>query len=189
MGYHRLLADVVVLLSDGEELGRLGAELFAHEHPSFTDIDCFVNLEAAGNGGPARLIQVGTPNGVLVERLAHVVPTIAASSIAEELFELLPNTTDFQVFDRAGKSGYDIALVAGAAAYHAPDDLVEHLDPRSVQHMGDLVLALVRSLAEREVRAADARHDTFFDVGGVRLVHYARPVDALVGVAAALLCG
>ena len=57
--------DLLVILTDGEEAGLIGAkDVFAHD-PVARRIGFLVNLEARGSGGRARMFQTGPDNGDL----------------------------------------------------------------------------------------------------------------------------
>ncbi len=49
--------DIIVLFTDGEEAGLLGAEAFAHAHPWMKDAGLILNFEARGNRGPSLLFE------------------------------------------------------------------------------------------------------------------------------------
>src|SRR5690606_39005360 len=48
--------DIIILFSDAEEIGLLGAKLFVSEHPWVNDVGLVVNFEARGSGGPSSMI-------------------------------------------------------------------------------------------------------------------------------------
>jgi hypothetical protein len=176
---------LVLLLSDGEEAGLLGAELFAREHPWFADVRVVVNLEAIGNGGPAMLFETGAANGDLVALYGRAVEMPSGTSLANAIFRRLPNDTDFSVFRERGLSGFNLALTRGSPAYHAHDDTPANLDRRSLQHMGDCALALTRALGEVELGSLAAPDATFFDLLGRLQIAYPASFDG--GLAAAAL--
>lgn len=178
---------LLLLLSDGEEAGLLGAELFARDHPWFADVKVVVNLEAIGNGGPAVLFETGGENGELVRLYARSVDRPSGTSLANAIYRRLPNDTDFSVFRERGLSGFNLALTRGTCAYHAPHDTPENLDPRSLQHMGDCALALVRALGEIDLGSLDAPDATFFDLLGRTQVSYPASYDAWLAGAALVL--
>jgi hypothetical protein len=57
---------VVLLLTDGEEAGLLGALLFVREHPLSKQVLAAVNLEARGTSGPSLMFETGTANNWLM---------------------------------------------------------------------------------------------------------------------------
>lgn len=181
--------DVLVLFTDGEELGLKGAKLFAATEPAVRDVRVVLNLEAIGNGGPALLFELGPRNGARVREFARAVAAPTGSSLGDAVYRRMPNDTDLSVFLRRGIGGFNLALTCGSPAYHAPHDTPANLDARSLQHMGECALALLERVSELDLEhGLDAGDATFFDLLGRRLVVYPRELDALPGaVAVALL--
>jgi len=171
--------DLLLLLTDGEELGLLGAQLFDVVYEDLESIKTVVNLEAIGNGGPAVLFELGPDNGPRVRTFAEVVPAPTGTSLGDAVYSRMPNDTDLSVFLRRGIGGFNLALVQGSPAYHAPHDTPDHLDPRSVQHMGECALALARHLGDADLDALDGPDATFIDLLGQRMVHHPRWLDPL----------
>jgi uncharacterized membrane protein len=171
--------DVLLLLSDGEELGLLGARLFAREHAAMATVRTVVNLEAIGNGGPAVLFELGPENGPRVAAFARAVAQPSGTSLGDAVYSRMPNDTDLTVFLRSGIGGFNLALTSGSQAYHAPHDTPENLDPRSLQHMGESALALAEHLGELDLAMLDGPSATFFDLLGRVLVRYPRALDPL----------
>jgi hypothetical protein len=134
-----------LLFSDGEELGLLGARLFAAEHPLMAQLRVSLNLEARGNRGPSLMFQTGEQSGDLVRRYGHA-PRPVTSSLFAPVYRALPNDTDFTVFLRKGLRGLNLAFVAGVASYHTPNDTLDRLDWRSVQQQGEAALTTLRGL-------------------------------------------
>jgi hypothetical protein len=143
---------VMVLLTDAEEVGLLGAEAFARERSKGLGTTVVLNHEARGAGGAPVTFRMSSPNGELIEVLAGA-PGASADSSSEASFEALPNDTDFTPFEQAGLHGYDTAIVADSAYYHSPLDDPAHLSAASLQQMGDTTLALTRELAGMDLSA------------------------------------
>src|SRR5512146_2244748 len=104
-----LQRDVIVLLTDGEEEGLLGAEAFAHSHPWMKDVGLIMNFEARGSRGPSLLFETSTNNRPLIEAVARAAPHPIGSSFFYALYKLLPNDTDFTVFRPAAIPGLNFA--------------------------------------------------------------------------------
>lgn len=179
--------DVVLLLSDGEELGLLGAELFVRENPLIHAVTTVVNLEAIGNGGPAVLFQLGPRNGARVRLFASEVPRPVGTSLADAVYRRMRNDTDLSAFLRHGISGFNLAVASGNAAYHAPHDTPAELHPRSLQHMGESAMALLETLGGADLRRLDGPDVTFFDVLGRTLLVWPRTWDPFLAGLAWLL--
>jgi Peptidase family M28 len=143
---------IMILLTDGEEVGLLGAEAFVRERAKELGTTVVVNHEARGAGGAPMTFRMSSPNSQLVEALAEA-PGAFADSSSEASFEALPNNTDFTPFEQAGLYGYDTTIVADGALYHSPLDDPAHLSAASLQQMGDTTLALTRELAGKDLSA------------------------------------
>lgn len=141
---------VMIVLTDGEEVGLLGAEAFVRERAKELGAAVVLNHEARGTRGGPMTFRMSSPNGELIEALA-AAPGVFADSSSEATFEALPNDTDFTPFEQAGLYGYDTAIMAGGAYYHSPLDNPAHLSAGSVQQMGDSTLALTRRLAAMDL--------------------------------------
>jgi peptidase M28-like protein len=139
-----LLNDVIFLLTDGEELGLLGAQAFVDEPPWAKDVGVVLNFEARGSCGPTFMFETSAPNGWLVREFARAAPVPVASSFMYEAYKRLPNDTDLTVFKRAGLAGLNFAYVGCWPRYHTWEDDVAHIAPRGLQHDGSYALALAR---------------------------------------------
>ncbi|HEY0730211.1 MAG TPA: M20/M25/M40 family metallo-hydrolase, partial [Pyrinomonadaceae bacterium] len=94
--------DVIILFTEGEENGLLGARAFVDEHPWAKDVGVVLNFDARGNSGPVIMFETSENNGWLIEQLAEASPYPTAHSLSYEIYRLLPNDTDMTVFRRAG---------------------------------------------------------------------------------------
>ncbi|MEX0313016.1 MAG: M28 family peptidase, partial [Allomuricauda sp.] len=50
--------DIIILISDAEELGLNEADLFVRKHPCAKEVGLVINFEARGSGGPRRILIV-----------------------------------------------------------------------------------------------------------------------------------
>ncbi|MCP4540465.1 MAG: M20/M25/M40 family metallo-hydrolase [Chloroflexi bacterium] len=164
--------DLILLFTDGEEVGLLGAFAFVDEHPWARDVGLVVNLEARGIGGPSMMFETSAENGWLIEEFAKAVPHPVANSLAYEIYRLLPNDTDFTVFREAGFSGFNIAFFKGSVYYHTLLDNVENMDERSLQHQGSYTLALARHFGNLPLEDTKESNEVYFDIFSSMLVHY-----------------
>ncbi|MFC7530564.1 M28 family peptidase [Actinoplanes sp. GCM10030250] len=162
--------DVVLVLTDAEEACLCGAKAFTDQHPLARDGGVVLNLEARGSSGPAIMFETSEGNGRLVEAYGHV-PYPVGTSLAVEIYRLMPNDTDFTPFLDAGFQGLNSAYIDGAAVYHAPTDTPESMNRDSLQHHGDNALALTRELGGRDLTALEGGDATYFPVVGL-LIRY-----------------
>ncbi len=183
-----LARDVWLLVSDGEELGLIGAEAFVRE-PEFARIATVINLEARGTRGASLLIETQPGNAEIIAAMKRAMPSAGGSSMDYEIYRSLPNDTDFSVFRREGRSGLNFAWAKGAARYHTPLDDLAHLDHDSLQHHGENALAMTRELTSLpgartgvgQAEPAAATHDAvFFTIFGAALATWPVPWNAIL---------
>ena len=180
--------DVIVLLTDGEELGLLGARAFVDAHPWAKDVRMVVNFEARGTSGPAWMFETSAGNGAVVAEWASLVPKPAGSSLTYEVYKRLPNDTDFSEFKRLQTAGLNFSFVGGWERYHTPGDAVQALEPGSLQHHGEAALRLLRRFAAVDLGGLKARDAVYFSVPlADRVAHYAAIWALPLAMAAAVL--
>ncbi|SDR89862.1 Peptidase family M28 [Paraoerskovia marina] len=167
--------DLVLVFTDAEESCLCGAEAFADSDPRAADGGIVLNFEARGSSGPAVMFETSPGNADLVAQYA-TVPYPVGSSLAVEVYRILPNDTDFSPFlDAGGFTGLNAAYIDGSAAYHAPQDQPETMNLASLQHHGSNTLALARALGDADAAAlaTPSAHDsTYFPLPGGVLAQY-----------------
>lgn len=183
-----LRRDVVLLFTDGEELGLLGADAFVSEHPLRAGVDVALNFEARGASGASAMYETSLPNRELIRALGRAVPDPVGNSLLSSLSRALPNDTDFTIFRQHGIAGYAFAYADDFTRYHRHTDTVEHLDSRSLQHHGSYATHLARALANTSAGPTEMGDAVYFDLLGKCLVWYpdwlAKLAGALSGVLA-----
>ncbi|MEM9293084.1 MAG: M28 family peptidase [Acidobacteriota bacterium] len=137
--------ELMLLLTDSEEVGLFGAEAFVRDHPWAQEVDVVINLEARGVRGPSIMFRATEGYGGLVRAFA-AAPRPLATSTSAAVFRYLPNNTDLTAVEAGGLAGLDSAFIDGWAFYHTELDSPENLSPASLQHQGENALAAVRQL-------------------------------------------
>ena len=183
--------DVIVLFTDAEELGLLGARAFVDEHPWLADVSVVLSFEMRGAGGPSIMFETKDQNGWVVRALAEFDPRPFANSLAYEVYERLPNDTDFTPFKEAGKQGLNFAAIGRSHVYHQATDTPENFSEATLQHHGLRALAALRYFGEADLGAVDAPNLVYFSVPLLGLVVYdptwVLPITGGLVVAFALL--
>lgn len=166
--------DLIVLFTDGEESGLLGAEAFVASNPLMHDVGLVMNFEARGNSGPSLLFETSVNNASLIQEVANTAPYPAASSLFYSLYKLLPNDTDFTVFRPARTPGLNFAFGGHLEAYHSWLDTADNLDAASLQHHGSYLLPLVRRFGQMDLSTLKQQtgDDVFFNWFGRNLIAY-----------------
>ena len=155
---------IVLLLTDGEEGGLLGASLFTHEHDLAKHVWAAVNMEARGTSGPSLMFETGSANAWLMHLYAGAVIRPITNSLCYVIYKTLPNNTDFTVFKEASYQGFNLAFIGDVAHYHTPLDSWENSSASSLQHQGNNALSAVLALANSTEVRPPAADSVFFDV-------------------------
>ncbi len=174
------------LITDGEELGLVGARMFAADAALRALADVVINIEARGTSGPSFMFQTSRRNGELIRIFSRSVSRPVSTSLFVSIYELLPNDTDLTVFTDAGIQGLNFASIRDPWAYHTPFDAIHRVDLRTLQHHGDSVLGAARGLSRQKVerRSDDA---VYFDL--LSLMTFWWPAALSLPFAIALLIG
>jgi hypothetical protein len=139
--------DVIVLITDGEEPGLLGARAFFERDPMAKRIGFLFNTEARGGGGRVQMFQTGLASGGAIAVLKANGLNPQASSLTGYIYERMPNDTDFTVSRKAGVDGLNYAFVGRQFDYHAASSTPDNLDRGTLQDMGQQVLANAAAIA------------------------------------------
>ena len=164
--------DVMVLLTDGEEPGLYGGKSFFSSDPLRGHVGAVINLEARGDRGRAVMFEVHRQGGAMVGFLLQAGALSGASSLMPDMYRRLPNNTDLTEALKRGYPGINFAFFGGLDAYHRPSDTVARLDPGSLQHIGDQVLAAARALATAPALPGRAPDQVYGDLLGGPILHY-----------------
>ncbi len=155
--------DVMVVLTDGEEAGLLGANAFFADSPLASHVGFVLNMEARGGGGRTAMFETGDGNGAAIALYRRAAPRPDANSLSVFLYKNLPNDTDYTVAKAHGVPGLNFAFIGRQFDYHSPSSTADVLDLGSVQHMGEQILGVARALAfaaSLPPRAPDAVYGT-----------------------------
>ena len=166
--------DLIVLITDAEEPGLLGARAFVDEHPWMVDVALVVSIEMRGGGGPSMMFETGADNGWVIAALRESNPKPVVNSVGYEIYRRMPNDTDFTPFKEAGRQGLNVAGLARAHVYHQVYDSPENFDERTLQHHGTQVLAMLRHFGDADLSAVNAPDVSYISLPVVGLVMYGR---------------
>ena len=189
--------DLVLLITDGEEMGLSGAfNLFPHDDPERRTtppdriarrLGVVLNMEARGGGGRAFMFETSPGNAGLVALYGREAARPSSTSLAVYVYSIMSNATDFSVARMAGIPGLNWAFIGRPAQYHQPSSTPENLDQGSVQHMGDQVLPVARALLDGERLPPAAPDLVYSDLLGSVLLAYPQWAGWLVLAAALAL--
>ena len=185
---------VHVLLTDAEEQGLIGAHDFAARHGAMNPI--VLNCDAQGSSGPSLMIETQLNNLSLMQSVAqmHARPFFSGS-IFVSIYRLISGEngrTDFSEFLRADWEGLNFVYIGSRENYHTPNDTIENLSARTLQHVGQNLLSISRGLAQGGQPPSKPGRAIFFDVFGLWLIvvptTVALPLAAAISVVSVLRC-
>ncbi|MDQ2860079.1 MAG: M20/M25/M40 family metallo-hydrolase [Pseudomonadota bacterium] len=179
--------DVMVVITDGEEAGLLGASAFFAANPLARHAGFILNLETRGGGGRANMFETGAMNGGAIDLFARTAAAPASTSLSVFVYQLLPNDTDFSIAKANGYTGFNYAFIGRQFDYHSPSSTVAALDKGSVQHMGQEVLGTARAAAFSRTLPIKAPDKVYADVFGAFVIAYPPAASWLALIAAAAL--
>lgn len=132
--------DIIILISDAEELGLLGAQAFVNNFSWVKNIGLVLNFEARGSGGPSyMLMETNGKNSKLLSEFLAAKPNFpAANSLMYSIYKKLPNDTDLTVFRQdANINGFNFAFIGDHFDYHTAQDSYSRLDRETLLHQAD----------------------------------------------------
>ncbi|HVI34238.1 M20/M25/M40 family metallo-hydrolase [Phenylobacterium sp.] len=139
--------DVMVLITDGEESGLLGANAFFKRDPLARRVGLVVNMEARGISGRVQMFQTSAGNGELIDLLRRHAERPSSSSLSVFVYENMPNDTDMTESNEAGFPGMNFAFIGRQFDYHAATATPANMDRGTLQDLGAQVLAVTRAAA------------------------------------------
>jgi hypothetical protein len=148
-----------------------------------------LNFDAVDGSGANTLFESGPRSGALIEAWAAHAQHPAGSSYMTDVYDVLPNDTDFTPFRRAGVPGLNFAAVGDSYWYHTSSDTPDRVESEVVEQMGDVAVSIVSAIdADESLGNASLDRAVYFDVLRRWAVAYSART-ALILLAAALLAG
>ena len=168
--------DIIIVITDAEELGLNGADLFANNHPWAKEVGLVLNFEARGSGGASyMLIETNRGNGRLIEEFIKANPQFpVANSLAYSIYKMLPNDTDLTVFrEDQDIEGFNFAFIDDHYDYHTVRDSYDRLDRESLAHQGSYLMPLMLHFSESDLSNLKSLNDfNYFNVPYYGLIAY-----------------
>ena len=174
--------DLMVILTDGEEAGLVGAKAFFGQNPLARRVGFVINLESRGNGGRVQMFQTSPQGGQIIDLFARSARNPAASSLTGFVYGLLPSDTDFTVSMAAKVPGLNYAFIGREADYHSPSSTPATLSGGTLQHLGNEALAMTTALMANPALPGKSADPIYAQTFGSQVLTY--PVVAGWGVLA-----
>lgn len=157
--------DIILLFTDGEELGLNGAELFVKEHPWAKDVGLALNFESRGSGGNSfMLLEINGGNAVIIQHFIKAKTDFpVTNSLAYSIYKMLPNDTDLTVLREQGNiNGFNFAFIDDHFDYHTANDIPANLDKGSLAHQGSYLMPLLDYFKDADLSNLNSEEDLIY---------------------------
>lgn len=168
--------DIIICITDAEELGLLGAKTFVDHHPWAKEVGLVLNFEARGSGGPSYMfIETNEGNKNLIEAFQNAkTPYPVANSLMYSIYKMLPNDTDLTVFREDGNiNGFNFAFIGDHFDYHTVQDSYNRIDINTLKHQASYFMPTVNYFANSNLEILNAQEDfVYFNFPYIGIVFY-----------------
>ncbi|MEN8966414.1 MAG: M20/M25/M40 family metallo-hydrolase [Polaribacter sp.] len=168
--------DIIILITDAEELGLLGAQAFVDTHTLTKDVGLILNFEARGSGGPSYvLMETNGKNSKLLSEFIAAKPNFpAANSLMYSIYKKLPNDTDLTVFrEDANINGFNFAFIGDHFDYHTAQDSYESLDRETLLHQADYFTTTLKHFSNCNLENLNSDEDfVYVNFPFIKLLSY-----------------
>lgn len=168
--------DIIILISDAEELGLNGAELFVDKHEWLKNVGLVLNFEARGSGGPSyMLMETNRGNSNMIAEFIAADPKYpVANSLVYSIYKMLPNDTDLTIFrEHADIEGFNFAFIDDHYDYHTVKDNYERLDRNTLAHQGSYLMPLLNHFSNIDLSTLKSLNDNvYFNIPFFKMVSY-----------------
>ncbi len=168
--------DIIILITDAEEQGLLGAKAFVKHHRWIKDVGLVINFEARGSGGASYLlIETNGGNKKMITEFAKANAEVpVGNSLMYSIYKMLPNDMDMTVFKEDGNiEGFNFAFIDEFYNYHMASDNYENIDPETVAHQGTYLMAILDHFSNADLSNLKSETDNvYFNFPVLGMVYY-----------------
>lgn len=180
--------DIVLLFADGEEVGALGAQGFAEQHPLARQVGLALRFDSLGSGGPLVLLDASNAGRAEFKALPDAAPGVQGSALLAGLYTLLPDTPGIGPLGRLGAPAMLFANTGKRFDGERALDTIERLDPALSARLGDAMLGMARGYGDADLARDAHRARAWFEVPGLgRMQHSAILCLALAALSCLML--
>ncbi|MFK8011689.1 MAG: M20/M25/M40 family metallo-hydrolase [Marinicellaceae bacterium] len=181
--------DIIILISDAEEIGLLGAKAFAEKHSWAKNIGAVLNFEARGTAGSSYMfMETNSGNKGLLQAFKNADVQLAQShSLAYSIYKMLPNDTDLTIFrESLNTVGFNFAFIDNHFNYHTQLDNAENLSFDSLAHHALYLMPMLNHLSQIDLASLKTDKDVvYFQVPFWKTIEY--PFDSTLMISILML--
>lgn len=176
--------DIIILFTDAEEIGLLGAQAFVKKHRWANNVGAVLNFEARGTAGSSyMLMETNQGNRGLLDVFNKSGVQLAQSnSLVYSIYKMLPNDTDLSVFRKEkGIVGYNFAFIDNHFNYHTALNNIENLSLDSLAHQALYLMPMLNTLSQIDLSTLESeKDDVYFQIPFWKTITY--PFDWAISI-------
>ena len=185
---YQLTNDLVFAIVDCEEYALGGSEIFMKRFDKFDNVvdrvKLAVNLESRGTSGTLILFQVNQNNYELLRVFAKINQNIFTSSIANFVYNNMPNYTDYDNFKDAWMK-LNMANIGEGENYHTQNDNFENIGNAYLTQTAHIIDGIIHATSDVKLSSLEGGpNSVFYSYLNLNLVY----VDYAAIIFASLLC-
>ncbi len=179
--------DIIVLITDAEELGLLGAKAFVNKHPWADYVGAVLNFEARGSSGSSYMLMEtnGGNHNLLNHYKSANNPYPNSNSLSYSIYKMLPNDTDLTIFRRdKGIVGFNFAFIGDHFNYHTKLDNTENLSLNSLAHQANYLMPMLNHLSQIDLTQLKSKQDdVYFQIPFFKTINYPFDLALIMSIA------
>ena len=168
--------DILVVFTDSEEIGLLGAQLFVDNYQDLDQVAMVLNFEARGSGGRSIYMFMETPdsNASLLRLFKKAnVHRPVANSLMYSIYKKCQMTQTLRLLRSRERSGFNFAFIGDHFDYHTAQDTAERLDTETLIQQGNYLLASLKYFSSVPLTSLAADQDYIYsNFPGLGLISY-----------------
>jgi hypothetical protein len=167
--------DIIILFSDGEELGLNGAFAFVENHPWAEEVGLVINFEARGTKGPSMMLaETNFGNENLIREFSKAKTKFPVSnSLMYSVYKMLPNDTDLTAFrEKKDIPGFNLAYIDDHFDYHTEQDNFKNFTPESLEHQASYLMPMLQHFSNTDLANFKTENDHIYFNFFNSFIHY-----------------
>lgn len=168
--------DIIILFTDAEEIGLLGAKAFIKKHRWANNVGVVLNFEARGTAGSSFMLMETNHGNQQMFKLFNdaKIEFPVSNSLAYSIYKLLPTDTDLSVF-RKDKDipGFNFAFIDNHFNYHTELDNTTNLSLDSLAHQAHYLMPMLEILTQIDLNILKSdKNDVYFQLPFYKTLNY-----------------
>lgn len=162
--------DLIILFTDGEESGLMGAKEFIRNHPRAKDVKLAFNFDARGTHGPILMFESNAVGVSLLSDLRLAVGKVTSTSIAAAVYSRMRNNTDFRIWSEKAIPGFGFAFIGGSEHYHRMSDRPVNLDKNTLAEILRIITGIAIYFGDTSLPRPAGKTAVYYNLFGKHLV-------------------